>query len=118
MTKDYKSNSGESRLDKLKRSQNVQAEGMAEERPGCAVKDLEWVRDARWRKVRGRQAPEPEAEPEAFLGALASFLRVYTAARGLAGLGSHLREAHWGPLLCHAAELSLHHVSSLAWGLG
>ena len=85
---------------------------------GAQQKTWNWVRDARWGEVRGRQEPEPEAEPEAFLGALASFLRVYTAARGLAGLGGRLRDAHWGPLLCHAAELSLHHVCSLAWGLG
>lgn len=37
--------------------------------PDVQQKTWNWVRDARWRKVRGRQAPEPEAEPEAFLGA-------------------------------------------------
>ena len=43
----------------------------------------------------------------------ASFPSVHTAARGPAGLVSHLRDAHRGPLLCHTAELSLYHCA--AW---
>ena len=43
----------------------------------------------------------------------ASFPSVHTAARGPAGLVSHLRDARRGPLLCHTAELSLYHCA--AW---
>lgn len=43
---------------------------------------------------------------------MASFLSVHTAARGLAGLVSPLRDARWGPLLCHTAELSLYYCAA------
>ena len=43
----------------------------------------------------------------------ASFPSVHAAVGGPAGLVSHLRDAHWGPLLCHTAELSLYHCA--AW---
>ena len=86
--------------------------------PDAQQKTWNWVKEARWRKVRGRQEPELEEESEAFLGAYGLLSKCTHSCKGPGLFGEPTERCTLGSSFVSYSRTVTLLLCSLAWGLG